>query len=152
MARTKKRFLAGLLALVMAVSLLPAGALAEDLPSEPNPAAASTDEGLPYYLMITHALDVDGLVYGKTETVSLSEEDFADGAYNFRRNAIEREGMSVLRGSWLDNQSYDLVEGWAVAKDAFEMGGDPSDGSAYYAMQLLIEYGVATAYAAATPP
>lgn len=165
MASTKKRFLSGLLALVMTLSLLPVQAFAveaEDTPaveaeaagpenSEPPEEAASQDgpeDGAPYYLMITHALEVDGEVYGKMETVQLTADDFRDGAYDFRQNALERQGMNAVRGSWLDNGSYDLTEGWTVAQDAFGEGGDFTDGSGYYGMQVLIEYEVAGGYEA----
>ena len=165
MASTKKRFLSGLLALVMTLSLLPVQAFAveaEDAPaveaeaagpenSEPPEEAASQDgpeDGAPYYLMITHALEVDGEVYGKMETVQLTADDFRDGAYDFRQNALERQGMNAVRGSWLDNGSYDLTEGWTAAQDAFGEGGDFTDGSGYYGMQVLIEYEVAGGYEA----
>ncbi|MCI9331142.1 MAG: hypothetical protein HFG05_03080 [Oscillibacter sp.] len=166
MNKLKKRFLAGLLSLVMAFSLLPVPALAGEAeeepdagietgafaeatdPVEPEDFAEPTEEGLPYCLLVTHSLNVEGETYGMTEMLPLAEEDFQDGVYDFRQNALDREGMETVKGSWLDMEAGELTEGWTLEKTAFTMGGDPEDGSAYYAAQLLIEYAVASGYRA----
>lgn len=163
----KKRFLAGLLTLVMAVSLLPVQAFTLEPEEEPDagletvresaPEPAEAEEApegvpetpdLPYCLLVTHSLEVDGETYGKTEMLPLAEEDFWDGVYDIHDAVLDREGMTAVKASYVDTEEGGLVESWTVGKDAFEMGGDPEDGSAYYAVQMLIEYEVAAGYKA----
>ncbi len=135
-----KRCLSGLLALVMTVSLVSVQAFAVD-----------TDEPAetPFYLLVTHALELDGESYGSTEMIQMTEDDFdGEGNYDFQQNALERTGMQAVRGSYLDNEEFELVEGWVVNREDFAPAGDFDDGAGYYAMQLLIEYEVAPGYEA----
>lgn len=102
----------------------------------------------PYYLFIVHSLDVYGEPYGSTELIELNMSDFIDEQYDLRKHALEKEGMKTVRSSYFDKETYDLTEGWVVSMSDFEMAGDPEDDSAYYAVQVLMEYEVAQGYRA----
>ena len=101
---------------------------------------------IPYYLYVAHSLDLDGKLYGATEIIRLEKEDFRDDAYDLHQNIMQKEGMEEAKASYLDNETYDLTEGWTVHADDFEEAGDPEDGSNYYGMYALIEYQVAEGY------
>lgn len=118
---------------------------------EENSGTAPAEEEFfdaPYYLWIVHSLEVEGEQFGASEMVELKKEDFVDGVYDLSRNIMQKEGMKSLRAGHLDSETYDLVEGWTVSLSDFAEGGDPEDGSNYYAVQVLIEYGAATGYRA----
>ena len=101
---------------------------------------------IPYYLYVAHSLELDGERYGAAEIIRLEKEDFQDGAYDLHQNIMQKEGMEEAKASYLDNETYDLTEGWTVYADDFEEAGDPEDGSNYYGMYALIEYQVAEGY------
>lgn len=109
---------------------------------------------VPYYLFLVHSLsvDVDGdgekEQYGSTELVELNKSDFKDDKYDMHKHALQKEGMETVRASYLDKETYELKEGWTISLSDFDEGGDPEDGSNYYAVQALIEYGVADGYRA----
>ena len=144
MDKLRKRLLSGFLTLVMVFSLLPAQAFADELEGAEDETGGTYD----YMVMVTHALELDGETYGQTDVIPLTEDDFQDGAYDIHNAVLDKTGLEAVKASWLDMEEGELVEGWTVAKSAFEMGGDPDDGSAYYAAQLLIEYEVAEGYEA----
>lgn len=157
MRNVGKRSLAWLLSLIMIASLLPVQAFAVDpedteenviIEEEQQDPAEIKESDIPYCLLVTHVLKLDGMTYGQTEMAYLKETDFQDGVYDIHNAALSREGLRPVKASYMDMQISDLVESWTVDKDSFEMGGDPDDGSAYYAAQLLIEYDVASGYKA----
>lgn len=115
----------------------------------PTPDKEENEEfDAPYYLFIVHSLDVYGEPYGSTELIELNMSDFIDDQYDLHKHALEREGMKTTKASYLDQESYDLTEGWTISMSDFEQGGDPEDDSCYYAVQVLIEYEVAQGYRA----
>lgn len=114
-------------------------------------------EDVPYYLLLVHTLDIDGVQYGCSEVIGLDLEDFQDGSYDLRQHALKKEGMEVVQASFLDPETDGLEEGWTVSLDDFtgagdsgdeEEGEDGEDGSAYYALQALMEYRALDGYQA----
>lgn len=52
----------------------------------------------PYYLLLVHVLESDGIQYGFSEVIGLDAEDFQDGSYDLQRHVLEKPGMELGGG------------------------------------------------------
>lgn len=127
---------------------------AQTAPNAEPPVALASDaatpastESMPRYLLITHTLDLDGTSYTYSEVVNLSESDLASGSYDLNRHVMEKEGMAPLHVYCADEES-GLVEKTTATAADFTQAGDPQDGSAYLALQVVIEYRMLDGYRA----
>lgn len=120
---------------------------AESLAAPSSDDEATDTESTPRYLLITHTLDLDGTSYTCSEVVNLSESDLASGSYGLDRHVMEKEGMAPLHIYCADEEA-GLVEKATVSAADFTQAGDPQDGSAYLALQVVIEYRMLDGYRA----
>lgn len=127
---------------------------AQTAPNAEPPVALASDaatpastESMPRYLLITHTLDLDGTSYTYSEVVNLSESDLANGSYDLNRHVMEKEGMAPLHVHCADEES-GLVEKTTATAADFTQAGDPQNGSAYLALQVVIEYRMLDGYRA----
>lgn len=102
----------------------------------------------PYYLFLIHFLAIDDKQYASSELVELEPGDLQDSAYDLHQNILEKEGMKAVSASLFRDEDGGLEESWTVSPEDFTQGGDPEDGSAYYAVQAMIEYSAADGYKA----
>lgn len=103
-----------------------------------------------YYLFVLHSLDLDGDLYCGTELIELGSDNLKE-EYDLHEVIMDKEGMEAVGASYYDEASGGLEESWTVSLSAFTQAGDPEDGSDYYAVQAVIEYGVADGYTAVVP-
>lgn len=108
-------------------------------------------ETAPYYLFVLHSLEVDGELYGGTQLIELDSDEIKNKNYDLHGIVMQKEGMEPLKASCYDDESGELKESWTVSRSDFVQAGDPEDGSDYYAVQAVIEYGVADGYTAVVP-
>lgn len=129
--------------------------LSETIDTEQEPSTevlslAVNQTQTPYYLSITHTLEINGAPYTSSEVVSLTESDFAAGSYNVKQHVIHKEGMTLSKITCADKAT-GLTEKESVFTSDFTQNGNPEDGSAYYGLQVVIEYHVQEGYRAVFP-
>lgn len=124
-----------------------------DTEQEPSTEAVSlavNQTQTPYYLSITHTLEINGTPYTSSEIVSLTESDFAAGSYNVKQHVIHKEGMALSKITCADKAT-GLTKKESISTSDFTQAGNLEDGSAYYGLQVVIEYHVQEGYRAVLP-